>query len=68
MQKVALSVGTKVAWPDQYHRASYEGDYVESTTSITTDARAHNFVTRDNKLKEDAPSSVDSNEPDKRKA
>ena len=44
-----------------------EGDYVESTTSISTDQRVHNFVTKDNKLKEDAPSSVDSNEPDRRK-
>ena len=44
-----------------------EGDYVESTTSISTDQRAHNFVTKDNKLKEDAPSSVDSNEPDRRR-
>ena len=44
-----------------------EGDYVESTTSITADQKAHNLVTRDNKLKEDAPSSLDSNEPDRRK-
>lgn len=66
VQRVALSVGTKIAWPDQYHRASFEGNYVESTTSISTDQKAHKFVTRDNTLKEDAPSSLDSNEPDKK--
>ena len=26
VQKVAMSVGTKIGWPDQYHRATYEGD------------------------------------------
>lgn len=46
----------KVSWPDQYHRASYKGDYVESTTSISADQTAHHFVTRDNKLKMEVPS------------
>ena len=65
VQRVAKETGTKVAWPDQYHRASYEGDYVESTTSISADQKSHIHVTRDNKLKDEAPSSVDSTEPKK---
>ena len=63
VQKVAMSVGTKIGWPDQYHRATYEGDFQESTTSISADQRAHAMVTRDNKLKGETPSSVDSSEP-----
>ncbi|KAF7190816.1 putative NADPH dehydrogenase C23G7.10c [Pseudocercospora fuligena] len=64
VQRVAMEVGTKIAWPDQYHRASYEGSYVESTTSISTDAKAHVHITRDNTLDQaKPPSAMDTNEP-----
>ncbi|CAH0045261.1 unnamed protein product [Clonostachys solani] len=46
VQKVALSTGTEVAWVDQYHRAPMNGKYVESTTTIMTDLKASNDVTR----------------------
>ncbi|KXT13465.1 hypothetical protein AC579_4255 [Pseudocercospora musae] len=63
VQRVAMEVGTKIAWPDQYHRASYEGSYVESTTSISTDAKAHVHITRDNTLDQaKPPSAMDVNE------
>ncbi|GIZ38594.1 hypothetical protein CKM354_000200600 [Cercospora kikuchii] len=64
VQRVALEVGAKIAWPDQYHRASMAGSYVESTTSISTDAKAHVHITKDNTLDNaKAPSALDSNEP-----
>ncbi|KAF4466107.1 NADPH dehydrogenase [Fusarium albosuccineum] len=40
VQRVALSTGTEVTWVDQYHRAPMNRKYVESTTTITTDAQA----------------------------
>ena len=36
VQKVALSVGTKVAWPDQYHRASCESVAFPLTKLVLT--------------------------------
>ncbi|KAM5346722.1 hypothetical protein ACJ41O_009727 [Fusarium nematophilum] len=44
VQRVALSTGTEVTWVDQYHRAPMNKKYVESTTTITTDAKASNNV------------------------
>ncbi|KAL6820204.1 hypothetical protein J3E69DRAFT_357603 [Trichoderma sp. SZMC 28015] len=39
VQRVALATGTEVTWVDQYHRAPMNRKYVESTTTITTDAK-----------------------------
>ncbi|KAL7930743.1 hypothetical protein V8C35DRAFT_324194 [Trichoderma chlorosporum] len=44
VQRVALATGTEVTWVDQYHRAPMNRKYVESTTTITTDAK----VSKDN--------------------
>ncbi|KAK5232140.1 NADH-dependent flavin oxidoreductase [Exophiala xenobiotica] len=46
VQKVALATGTEVSWIDQYHRAPMNGKYVESTTSITTERKADDDVTK----------------------
>ena len=46
VQKVALATGTEVSWVDQYHRAPMNGKYVESTTSITTERKADDDVTK----------------------
>ncbi|KAF5005149.1 hypothetical protein FDECE_8406 [Fusarium decemcellulare] len=44
VQRVALSTGTEVTWVDQYHRAPMNRKYVESTTTITTDAQVSSSV------------------------
>ncbi|KAI1620778.1 hypothetical protein EDD37DRAFT_132345 [Exophiala viscosa] len=46
VQKVAVATGTEVSWIDQYHRAPMTGKYVESTTTIMTDEKASDDVTR----------------------
>ncbi|KAK6371380.1 NADH-dependent flavin oxidoreductase [Exophiala oligosperma] len=46
VQKVALATGTEVSWIDQYHRAPMNGKYVESTTTITTEKKADDNVTK----------------------
>ncbi len=53
----------KVAWPDLYSRASYEGDYVRSSTNISANQEAYHFVTREKKMKMEVPSSMDTTEP-----
>ncbi|PTB49874.1 hypothetical protein M431DRAFT_152943 [Trichoderma harzianum CBS 226.95] len=46
VQRVALATGTEVTWVDQYHRAPMNRKYVESTTTITTDAKVSKDVIR----------------------
>ncbi|KAF7550140.1 hypothetical protein G7Z17_g5919 [Cylindrodendrum hubeiense] len=44
VQKVALFTNTNVTWVDQYHRAPMNKNYVESTTTITTEAKVSSNV------------------------